>query len=349
MTTVKSQLQKSTVKVYVALTLSALLLAFVTNYLILYLEIYSGGLAGVAQGLSYVINDFVFDGSETNKIIIYWITYFCFNLPIIIFAFKYLGNKFAFYSLYVFVLNLLISFFFAYTPGFKDISFFDISLLDNNSALRFAVYNIIGIISGLIYGFAVGLAFSWGGSTLGLDPVVKYFGRTKQIGVDKIFFAVAMTNTIFWTFLTAILNNEINNFESFLQVFLNPKILASILYFLMISIISGYMYSTKRKTLVEVNSKEVKEISYHLKTLNYHRNHTILTVQGGWTQEERQVLQIIINNEELKDVIQIVNEIDSKAFIITSRIENIYGNFKSAPKTFTDMELEEKRKKEKHK
>ncbi len=344
---------KKRINKWITFTMIGILLAFITNYLIIYIEIFSPGLAGISQGISYLFNGFIFSTpSESKKITVYWTFYILLNIPIFIFAYKLLGKKFFLYSFYVLMVNITVSLFFTFVPGFNSIQFFDAEELKNSSDLiKFVSYSLIALIGGIGYGYGVGLALKKGGSTFGLDPIVKWLGRTKQISIGKITFIISIINSFIWTLLFSILNKEINSFTNFLEIFLNPKIFASIVYFTIISFVSSKMYSVKNKRMIEVNSTKIDEISYYLNNLKYHRNHTILRVEGGYTHKERKILQTIINEEEMNDVLKIINIIDPKAFIFTFKINNIYGNFNNRPFTLIDLELIEKqnRRKEKRK
>jgi uncharacterized membrane-anchored protein YitT (DUF2179 family) len=48
---------------------------------------------------------------------------------------------------------------------------------------------------------------------------------------------------------------------------------------------------------------------------------------GGFTNKEREIIEIIMFTSEVKEFMQGVHEIDENAFIVTSKIDEIYGNF----------------------
>ena len=70
-------------------------------------------------------------------------------------------------------------------------------------------------------------------------------------------------------------------------------------------------------TMVQINSTKTDEISYYLNHLNYHRNHTISDVVGGFSHKKRSIIVTIINTEEINDVLGLIYEIDVNAFIYT--------------------------------
>ncbi len=336
---------------WISLTFGAIVLAFATNYLIIYIEIYSTGFSGISQGISYTLNDFLLPNpSELNKILIYWSIVFMGNIPVFIFSKRKFGSGFLKASSYVFLVMLGASLFFSSVPGFKDLQFFDKAELDAASDLiKFITYGFIGIIAGFLSGWAIGIVFKFGASSFGLDPIVKYYGRTKQLDVGTLILGIAILNAFSWTLLGGALNGDIKSFDDFLQIFVSPVIFASIIFYLTSSMVISKMYSSTKKSIIEINSSKTDEISYHLNSLNYHRNHTITKVIGGYSHKDRFILSTIVNNEELDDVLSLVYTIDVNAFIYTTEVKGIYGNFDNRPFTFEDKALAEKASNRKNK
>ncbi len=345
----KSSNKNSQLKKYLIFTFYAAIIAFATNYLIIYIEIYSTGLSGISQGIAYTINDFVLENpSESNKLIIYWGIYAFSNIPIYFFAKRKFGKSFTYSSLYVLFATICISFFFSYTPGFKDLSFFPKDELEQANQLEtFIIYGFIGFISGVLIGYAIGNIFNNNSSSLGLDPIVRNLSRKKQINVGKIILIIALINAILWTLLSEFLSDNVNSFADFLNVFFSPVVFGSLVYYLTNSIIISKLYSSTKKIMIQINTNKSDEISYYLNSLNYHRNHTTAKVKGGYSSKERWILSTIINKEEFEDVLTLINKIDDKAFIYTIDVDNIVGNFDSRPLTFEDKFLEEKYNKNK--
>ena len=55
------------------------------------------------------------------------------------------------------------------------------------------------------------------------------------------------------------------------------------------------------------------------------RGVSIFNVQGGYTLEKRKMLMVIIDKREYSDLLEILEKIDKQAFVITTRVQSVYG------------------------
>ena len=46
---------------------------------------------------------------------------------------------------------------------------------------------------------------------------------------------------------------------------------------------------------------------------------------GGYTGERRKVLLVVIDNKQYNRLIRLINDIDPKAFVITTDIKSVHG------------------------
>ena len=55
------------------------------------------------------------------------------------------------------------------------------------------------------------------------------------------------------------------------------------------------------------------------------RGVTALKAIGWYTQEDRQVLMVMLRKTELPELVRVVKDIDSKAFVTVVPANNVYG------------------------
>lgn len=330
-------LTKSFYKKLLIIAFAGLLMSFSLNYFILPLGILSAGFGGLAQGISYTLNAIIKpDNPDDFLIISYWIVIFVANIPVSIFAYFYYGKNLFYLSLWSFFVMLLSSFFFGFVPGFKDAGY--ISSTDPTSVPDTLVLSLIG---GTLYGIGTGLVFLQGGTSLGADPISRYLGREKGYNFSKIIFIGSIFLSFFWIFVIKLIDTPIESFKIFVtEILFSPEIIGSLTFIISYSLIVGYVYPTSRKYLVEINSKKVNQISEKLISMNYHRGHSIEEVVGGYTKEKRSVLKILINSEEFNDIVDIVEGIDSEAFLYATRALQAYSkNHVWVPETMEDKSI----------
>ena len=55
------------------------------------------------------------------------------------------------------------------------------------------------------------------------------------------------------------------------------------------------------------------------------RGTTILDGEGGYTHEKRKVLMSVVGDNEYQKVLDAVNRIDSRAFVVVTDIKDVHG------------------------
>ena len=61
---------------------------------------------------------------------------------------------------------------------------------------------------------------------------------------------------------------------------------------------------------------------------NLKRGVTIMDAIGGYSNDSKKMLYVVVQNNEIPKLRQIVSDIDSEAFITVSEIDSVVGNFK---------------------
>ncbi len=140
------------------------------------------------------------------------------------------------------------------------------------------------------------------------------------------------------------MQGNIKDFSSFISVFLNPRLLATIAYFGTFGLVLRIFHPSFKKLLLQINTNKPQAINKYFTDVNYHRTYTESSAVGGYSRAERQIFHLVINAEELWDIIEDVQVIDNISFITTMKVENVFGQFNVIPYTKEDKSLEELRK-----
>lgn len=322
-----SRIRLSKKKIYTYLTIGAMLSSFATFYFLVYVQIMAAGLAGISNGLAYTINDLL-GVTAANRAkydtMLYWIIYLIANIPIIYLTTRWFSKKFLIYSLYFFAINFISAFMFANIPALNQ----PIIPIDGEAqpALKGIQSFIYAVVGGAIYGIGTGLAFKVGACTMGLDPVSKYISREKDMSIAPILFAITIINTTLWTIVRFWTSGAADapNASFFHDTLLSARYIASWIFVGTYSVITGFIYSANKKVQIFINSSKVEDISDYFNSINYHRGHTLFTVEGGYSKQQAKSLLMIINIQEMHDVIEKVAAVDGKAFITVQEMLRVY-------------------------
>ena len=180
------------------------------------------------------------------------------------------------------------------------------------------------IFSGLGIGVGLGSVIRMGASTGGMDipPLIlnKYFKIPVSVSLNAFDICILLGQAIL----------------------IPPEML---LY----GVILVITYTTVlNKVLLLGGSKmEVKIISRNPEPIrqaiigHLDRGLTILRAEGGYSQEDRQVLLVVVSNRELHQLERIVKNIDSESFVIVSEVREVSGRGFSLTKEHKSTQSEE--------
>ncbi|WP_413524143.1 YitT family protein [Carnobacterium divergens] len=159
--------------------------------------------------------------------------------------------------------------------------------------------------------FAVGVSIlykigaSSGGTTI--PPLIfkKYFGLNTSIGL-------LCTDAIIVLF-----NIFVFGVEEFLY---------AILSIVITSIVMNYIETglKRRKAIMIMSETHIEAIKLVLQA-NSNRGITVFSVSGGYTGTEKNMLMIVMENQEYPGLLKLINEVDSKAFVIAYNVSEVHG------------------------
>lgn len=169
------------------------------------------------------------------------------------------------------------------------------------------LYSIIG---GFLYGFGVGLAYRYGGSTGGSDILAmlinKFFPKLKR-GVCILFINIVI---IILTVITSGLQTA--------------------LYALIVAVISSFatdfvLDKIKKVRAFYVICEDEEKIAEEI-LKRYHRGVTRIDCQGMFSKKEKSLLVSLIPDVDTEELKYLIKQIEPNAFVFSSVVSETYGD-----------------------
>lgn len=344
--------RKSIFQIYLIITLSSFLIAICIQYFVIPSGIYSPGLGGIVNGITYVM---FAAGMDINETTMFWSIYIILNIPIIIFMWIMFGEDFFIRTMFYLVINIGAGFLFSLTPGLKDI--YIIPEIDVNElpdgvenlyfAINILIISFLSLLGGIIYGIGIGMTFSVGGSTAGADPISRFLARNRGMNIAHILFFISIIISLFFTTILWFMSGDLTFITFIEDIILSPEIIGTLIFAFSYSFIASKIYSTTKMKKITVTSKKADEISDHFNKINYHRAHSITEMKGGFSKDTYYSIQMVLNSEELQDVAEDIANIDQNAFIVIDEVSKIYDIHDW--RAITKVDIKDKKKKNIHK
>lgn len=159
--------------------------------------------------------------------------------------------------------------------------------------------------------FAVGVAIlykigaSSGGTTI--PPLIfqKYFGISTSLGL-------LLTDAVIVIFNIFVFGTEAFFF--------------AILSIVLTSIVMNYIETgmKRRRAVMIMSENHIDAIKIALLE-NLNRGITVFSVSGGYTGNEKNMLMIILTNQEYQSILKVIDEIDKTSFIIAYNVSEVHG------------------------
>jgi len=214
------------------------------------------------------------------------------NIPVIILAWKKIGPSFTYFTILSVGITTLFLELIPVTPLFsKDI------LLNS-------------VFGGLIVAIGIGYTLKYGASTGGLDIIALVLSRSKGKPVGTYFF---LFNAVI--ILTA---GYIYGMEKALYTLINLYVTSRFIDAIHTSHIkvTAFIVTTKGDELrKEIHSRLVRGI-------------TAINAKGAFTNQDKQVLMMVLSRYELYDLSRIIKSVDEKAFTNVVQTVDVYGEFR---------------------
>lgn len=288
----KSKIVK-TIKEYLIITIALVIYTLGWVVFLIPNHLVGGGITGVGVILYYAT------GFPAGY------TYFIVNLILLLIAFKIIGWKFGVKTIYAIVLSSVLL---EILPKVVAQDLIQELALDNGKLVS-------ALIGGALAGLGIGMSFTQGGSTGGLDIVAQIINKYRNISPGRIM-------------LTA----DLIIIASSLLIADEPTWglkIARVLYGYLIIAISSY-------TLDIVNSGAKKSVQYFIFSSKYdliadqivhqvHRGVTLVSGEGWFTKKDVKILIIVARHTDSSRITHIVKNIDKNAFISIGNVSGVFG------------------------
>ena len=265
--------------------------------------LYSGGVLGISQ----LFRDFlyvVFGQATTGGFLA--LTNLILNIPILILGWFGVSHRFTVYTLIsVFFQTIFLTFIPTINFGLGDVEHV------------FAASSL----GGLLIGIGAGGALRYGASTGGIDIIAQYVSIKSGQSVAFISLFVNVGITLLGAILLS--NQELQNGETILGgvifSYTIVRILAS-------TIGLDIVHTSYQHIAVQIISSKYDEISDSIIHV-IHRGATLLDGSGAYSKSSKKMIYVVISRYELETLLKIVKSIDEKAFIVSTPVRGVYGNF----------------------
>lgn len=276
-----------------------------------YLVISVGVVLFVMAWQSFLLPNHMIDGGLTGaSALLSMVTgipvdvfYFGINVLLLVLAWIILGQGFGIKTIYAILLS---------TALFRILGNESMSFLWSVEGQPLYVGDgiLVPIIGGLLEAVGLALIIMRGGSTGGTDILALIVNKFWPITVGRFY--------LFADFVVISLLILVPGhcFTDVVYGYITMGVCAYVLDLIMLgkeSAVQVLIFSEKRK-----------EIGDYI-TLTMERGLTALKAIGWYTQEERQVLMVMLRKTELPELVKAVKDIDSKAFVTVVPANNVYG------------------------
>lgn len=247
----------------------------------------TGGISGLTL-LVYYISGFLSPG----------LWYLLVNVPIFLFGWVHVSQRFFFYSLY----------------GMAALSF-SIDLIGFTFPIKEPILGVLA--GGALMGAGTGITLHSLGSGGGLDIVGIILNQKFNIRMGTFYFAF---NIVLFAFSFCFLDTDLVLYSLFMS-FISSQTLDYVLT----------VFNQRKMVIIisDLNDKIAQAIQTRL-----NRGVTFLNGSGAYTGRSKQVILTVVHNYQLKRLEEAALSIDPEAFIITENTFNVLGRGFSRRKVY---------------
>lgn len=167
---------------------------------------------------------------------------------------------------------------------------------------------LAAIYGGVLAGVGIGITFRFGGSTGGTDMAARLLNHYTAISVGR---SLLIFDGIVIAMAAVAFNAELALY-AFLSVFVTSKA---------IDVMQEGSSYAKGAFIISTRAKEIGEAILE----QLERGATALKGRGLYTQEDRDVLFVIVSRNEIHQLRQLVHHHDSRAFMVITDVSDVLG------------------------
>ena len=262
-----------------------------TTFLLPY-KIVSGGVSGISTIIYYLT------GFAAGN------TYFIINVFLLLMAMRILGWRYLFRTI---VVTMLIS---------AAIGLMQPQLTELSADGTPTLIHIVGeqkfmacVIGAFFEGLGLAIIFLAGGSTGGTDIIASSINKYWDISLGRL---LLMCDIV------------IIGFSYFIERNVETVVVGYLAMFISTNFIDYVINSARRSVQFIIISEHYAEIAEEVNT-RLERGVTVLSGEGFYSKEKRQVLLILAKRYESRSIFQLIKRIDPQAFVSMSNVEGVFG------------------------
>jgi uncharacterized membrane-anchored protein YitT (DUF2179 family) len=264
---------------------------------------YTGGVLGIAQ----LFRDTLFVVfNQTTGITFLATVNMILNIPILILGWKGVSHRFTIHTLISIVFQTL---FLSLIPK-----------IDFGLSEQVHVF-AASTLGGLLIGIGAGGALRYGASTGGIDIIAQYVSLKSGKSVGFISLVVNITVAILGAFIIGgqVGPSGVSVAGGIIVSYTIVRIIAS-------TIGLDLIHTSYQHISVQVISNQHEAIAEQI-IHTIRRGVTYLEAQGAYSKSNKMMIYVIISRYEFETLFKLIQQIDPKAFIVTTPVRSVYGNF----------------------
>lgn len=274
---------------YLMITVGLVIYAVAWTTFLLPYQITTGGLTGVSAIIFYAT------GIKME------VSYFFFNVVLLVFALRLLGLKFCLKTIYaVFMLTFLLWFF---QELLKDDA-------GNARQILGAGQDFMACVVGAcLCGLGVGIVFSHNGSTGGTDIIAAAVNKYRDISIGRMmmYLDILIISSCYFIF---------HDWR---------RMVFGFVVLVIMSIIMDYIINSSRQSVqFFIFSEKYDEIASAINR-NVHRGVTLLDATGWYSKQPTKVIIVMARRSQSVYIFRLINDIDPNAFVSQSNVVGVYG------------------------
>ncbi len=164
-------------------------------------------------------------------------------------------------------------------------------------------------IGAVLSGVGIGMALTNGGNTGGTDIIVLMIAKYRKVSYGR---------TSLYLNILIVLSSILITHDPVKLV--NSTVVLFIYIFVSDIVIDGYRQTFQFMVFSNKNHEIADRINKDL-----HRGATFLKGTGSYNRQETEVLLIISHRSDRANIIRIIKEVDSSAFISVSKVQSVFG------------------------
>ena len=170
------------------------------------------------------------------------------------------------------------------------------------------------VIGGVLKGAGMGVIFSVGATTGGMDIVIKLLRqRWNHLNFGTVMLVVDVAVIVLYAAILSAHNYE-SAMYSLIAMYVSTKVIDLLLYGLDNSCVCYIISENSEALIQEITSGRV------------HSGDTEMECEGDYSNRKKHVIMCVIKRNQIPELRRLVRSIDEQAFVIMTDAKNVFGN-----------------------